>query len=1229
MNPWTIIRIFVSSTFKDMDVERDALRNLVVPRLNDHFVGLRVNIQLVDLRHSVETDSQLSIEERENRVYDICMDEINSCKPFFLGLVGHRYGWIPNAMGSYAKVQIPKDFPIKEEEISVTISEFLHALNNQVLAGQALILMRDEKSYVGLPSTEVKDYVDEGKNGKLITAFRNYLAGHQDIFPVEEPYTLNLADIGGKSIEQWSKGVYLKLEALINKHIGDSEALAEESFIKAQKSFINRHVNAFKGREDVIEECILALDERKSLYIYQAEHGLGQTALLCKLYERLNENKNCFCLFNSYETSPEARHYNDVFYYWNVQMLRFLGQSIEYLSVIRYNTLRLYEEFCKLCYAIYEQKNVIVVVFQDNPQGMDDYYKIRQGFNMYVQTISVENDESAKTLGPYILGRLKEKDFNLIVKNQRRSIISHLQSKKNSYNVKWLSMAINILNSLNKLDYQEIRKTESREDKEKNIDQYLKSVIDDMPDTFEDLSIFWVTRLQHVLGKEFVSTYIGLLGVSQGLTAEDLGQITKRNYDWCVYFKHLLGNSVIKEDENGYYTLQKNIVSKLVKGWVDDHRHQLYHMLNEYIKQLPTTSPTYQKNIFTTAMGMEDYETCLSYISTAGNFFHDISESPSMMAYYSKSILNEDDYFIMVKRMIEMAPIEYNAFHGLNQWCNIVNRRDNYKLYLRTAQLMIDKLEKAESEGLLDASTTLALVEIYFNCGMAYVELPDGEEQWGYFNEKQLRHCLAHFNESIDWNARLMSSLFDRYEGFADTRERWKFIQDIFIPLEEATIDYDTNSSFRSYVWLLRDSAILSVRFGKEEDALKYAIKALSVSKELKDRQMDKPDKGVDSDDFINEWVLCVWHVYRILSQNRNQTIEELNVYVNNAINEMKIHIGRRFCDKKYSVIYSQLICEHVIRLCQENADLAMQMTDDLLDLIIFEETPDDFLNAEVSQKNISFITRVSVFMQLNKHIFYSDISLAWALTSRYYISSVAPQKLNSRYAIFDDEIDTVMKLANSRQDDIWDRQLDPNFVMLTAIYVNLLKGYHENFPDKYRSLKLFDDYRSVMQKAISHYRYFDYVQLQNVEQLYDKFVNAIAKRRTFQKEELEKLIKEKAYDVIIQNLCGMNNGSKEEFFYLGLAYLRKHLYKESLELYKTLLGIGNLPEKFFISCKVNFLFALLVSGQRDTFDNMYKELNKKEQEDRDVKLLYSVYMDSLNTYEGRIDLPKPYGFML
>ena len=80
------IRLFVSSTFEDMDVERDALRTIVVPHLNACFAGQGLYIQLVDLRHSVETNAALSPEEREKRVFDICVDEIEDCKPFFIGL---------------------------------------------------------------------------------------------------------------------------------------------------------------------------------------------------------------------------------------------------------------------------------------------------------------------------------------------------------------------------------------------------------------------------------------------------------------------------------------------------------------------------------------------------------------------------------------------------------------------------------------------------------------------------------------------------------------------------------------------------------------------------------------------------------------------------------------------------------------------------------------------------------------------------------------------------------------------------------------------------------------------------------------------------------------------------------------------------------------------------------------------------------------------------------------
>lgn len=76
MKNWKTIKIFVSSTFKDMDVERDALRNIVLPRLNEHFAPHKRNIQIIDLRHSVETDSRQTADERERCVFNICMDEI-------------------------------------------------------------------------------------------------------------------------------------------------------------------------------------------------------------------------------------------------------------------------------------------------------------------------------------------------------------------------------------------------------------------------------------------------------------------------------------------------------------------------------------------------------------------------------------------------------------------------------------------------------------------------------------------------------------------------------------------------------------------------------------------------------------------------------------------------------------------------------------------------------------------------------------------------------------------------------------------------------------------------------------------------------------------------------------------------------------------------------------------------------------------------------------------------
>ena len=87
---WKTVRTFISSTFKDMNKERDHLVRFVFPELREKCRRQRVHRTDVGLRWGVtEADPQ------DSKALDICLDEIDSCRPFILGLLGNRYGRCP------------------------------------------------------------------------------------------------------------------------------------------------------------------------------------------------------------------------------------------------------------------------------------------------------------------------------------------------------------------------------------------------------------------------------------------------------------------------------------------------------------------------------------------------------------------------------------------------------------------------------------------------------------------------------------------------------------------------------------------------------------------------------------------------------------------------------------------------------------------------------------------------------------------------------------------------------------------------------------------------------------------------------------------------------------------------------------------------------------------------------------------------------------------------------
>lgn len=83
------IRVFISSTFRDMQEERTELFKLFT-RLRTLASERGVSIAMVDLRWGITKE-----ESRDGKVVEICLDEILRSRPFFIGLLGHRYGWCP------------------------------------------------------------------------------------------------------------------------------------------------------------------------------------------------------------------------------------------------------------------------------------------------------------------------------------------------------------------------------------------------------------------------------------------------------------------------------------------------------------------------------------------------------------------------------------------------------------------------------------------------------------------------------------------------------------------------------------------------------------------------------------------------------------------------------------------------------------------------------------------------------------------------------------------------------------------------------------------------------------------------------------------------------------------------------------------------------------------------------------------------------------------------------
>ena len=152
-----VVRVFISSTFRDMHTERELLVKQVFPELKRICAERFVSFTEVDLRWGI-TEEQAA----EGQVLPICLEEIHRCRPYFIGMLGERYGWITD---SIAQEVIERE-PWLQEHVgrrtSVTELEILHGvLNNPEMANHSIFFFRDPAYLESVPKKNRAEYISE------------------------------------------------------------------------------------------------------------------------------------------------------------------------------------------------------------------------------------------------------------------------------------------------------------------------------------------------------------------------------------------------------------------------------------------------------------------------------------------------------------------------------------------------------------------------------------------------------------------------------------------------------------------------------------------------------------------------------------------------------------------------------------------------------------------------------------------------------------------------------------------------------------------------------------------------------------------------------------------------------------------------------------------------------------------------------------------------------------
>lgn len=587
-----IINIFISSTFNDMQSERDIIRKLVVPKLQEQLADYRVHIQVTDLRWGVDT---LNVDEdkREAKVLHVCLDAIQYSKPYFIALLGERYGWLP----SLESVQNIKRTLTDEQQqalgdvnqsMSVTEMEILlGALGNQSLMPHSFFCFRAIDSYQDMPDSFKSSYIDAmskdeqiRKNAFRIDKLKKRIETECEKAGLED----NIVRYEAKWNEEGQTGRFEHLETfaeqLYDKIYNDiiSELDKEEidniasgkynHEIEKFKSFILSHTMDFKGRESLINSQIQFLFDASNMSsvlngvtgrFLTGFSGCGKSSLFAMVYEHLvniASQHSLYILAHATGVTPLSVKADQMIAAWSLQMKQTLGDNISddvEDDDSPYNRApKMIEEFKKLLVRI-QAKGFLPIVLIDSLDSfeknniIDDFDFLPNNVPFVCTTLPGYAEEIVKKHRNFQISNMDAftiEDARMVIQSTLKKNFKELSPKLQEQLLSitkddgghayesplWLRMALDILMELGEEDFNRIHNIQNMREDAK-IDNYLSCVIGEFPSEAGHLFNYFIELSCRYFNSALTRQSLTYIAIAQyGIREDDMVELVDK--DW-------------------------------------------------------------------------------------------------------------------------------------------------------------------------------------------------------------------------------------------------------------------------------------------------------------------------------------------------------------------------------------------------------------------------------------------------------------------------------------------------------------------------------------------------------------------------------------------------------------------------------------------------------------------------------------------------------------------------